>query len=51
MGVIVCAYAGSGKTHFCNNNSDCIDFDSKWFVKQEGWEEMYIEFARALTSK
>ena len=52
-GVIVCGFFGVGKSSVTKYRPDVkfIDLDAKFFVKQPGWEKMYVECALALTNE
>ena len=51
-GVIVCGFFGVGKSSVTKYRPDVnfFDLDAKYFVKQPGWERMYVECALGLTN-
>ena len=50
--MIYCGYQGSGKTTYCRNNpTTTYDLDSSTFVKDEGWEQEYVQMAMELSER
>ena len=52
MGIIISGFSNIGKSSL-NKYKDikCIDFDTHYFRKEEGWVDMYIECLMALVEK
>ena len=52
-GVIVCGFFGIGKSSVTQYRPDVkfFDLDAKYFIKQPGWEKIYVECAIALKNE
>lgn len=52
MGVIISGFSNTGKSFITENEKiNCIDLDTCYFNKIDGWVEIYIECALALREK
>lgn len=52
MGIIISGFSNIGKSSLCNyNDVKCIDFDTHYFRKEDGWVDMYVECVLALVKK
>lgn len=52
-GVLVCGFFGIGKSSVTTYRPDVnyFDLDAKFFLKQPGWEKIYVECALALRER
>ena len=52
MGIIVSGFSNIGKSSLTKyKNIKCIDFDTHYFRKEDGWVDMYVECLLALSCK
>lgn len=52
MGIIISGFSNIGKSSLTKyKDIKCIDFDTHYFRKEEGWEKMYVECLLALVNK
>ena len=49
--MIIIGYPGVGKSTLSKKNKGIIDYDSSMFVKEDGWEESYVERAIGLSDQ
>lgn len=49
--MIVIGYQGIGKSTYCEKYNSSIDFESSWFKRDPGWEELYTGVAIHLSDE